>query len=138
MRRRTRARELALKLLYKLDLLGEEPTKENVSCLAAEVREPSIVEFATDLVTNCCKHRKDLDRVIAGVVRNWDIRRMAIIDRNIMRIAVYELLYRQDIPEKVAINEAIDLAKKYSTADSGAFVNGILDKIREGKHAQKG
>ena len=73
---------------------------------------------------------KTLDEHIAGATENWDIARMAAIDRTILRIGTYELAYRDDIPPKVTINEAIDLAKKYSTESSGEFVNGILDKVR--------
>ena len=69
-------------------------------------------------------------RTVDTVARNWDIKRMAIVDRNILRMAAYELLYKPDVPPVVAINEAIDLAKRYSTENSGSFVNGILDRIR--------
>jgi len=134
MRKRTRARELALKILYKLDLLGEKPTAENMAYLTSQVKDASVLEFAKDLVKNTYQRKAELDGRISRIARNWHIQRMAIVDRNILRIAAYELLYREDVPEKVTINEAIELAKKYSTEDSGAFVNGILDKIREEKY----
>ncbi len=136
MRKRTRARELALKILYKLDLLGESPTPENMAYLTSRVKDSSVLEFARDLVENTFQRKTELDERISRIARNWHIRRMAIIDRNILRIAAYELLHRDDVPEKVTINEAIELAKKYSTEDSGAFVNGILDRIREEKYGK--
>jgi len=136
MRKRTRARELALKILYKLDLLGEEATAENMAYLVSRIKDPSILEFAEDLVKNTLERKAELDEIISRITRNWNIERMANIDRNILRIASYELLYRKDVPEKVTINEAIELAKKYSTEDSGAFVNGILDRIREEKYGK--
>ena len=131
MRKRTKARQLALKLLYKLDLLNEDATPENLEFLQEEADDPEVQEFSKDLVLGTVKHRQDLDRRISQVTRNWDIQRMAVIDRNIIRMGAYELAYRSDIPPKVALNEAIELAKKFSTADSGAFVNGILDKVKE-------
>ena len=75
------------------------------------------------------EHRDELDGVIRGVAQNWEIARMAVIDRNVLRMAAYELLHCPDIPPKVAINEAIELGKRFSTQNSGAFINGILDKI---------
>ena len=92
--------------------------------------EPGVREFARTLIDGCWQHRASLDETIGAVAENWDIHRMAVVDRNILRLAAYELLFVEDVPPKVSINEAIDLAKRYSTADSGAFVNGILDRIR--------
>ncbi len=76
------------------------------------------------------EHRPDLDQRIQEHAQNWDLRRMAVVDRNVLRLAIYEMLYREDIPPIVSINEAVDMAKKFSTQDSGKFVNGILDKIK--------
>jgi len=92
--------------------------------------DPGTRRFARELIDGCRERLEQLDAHIAAVAENWEIGRMAVIDRNILRLASYELLFRDDVPPKVAINEAIDLAKRYSTADSGAFVNGILDRIR--------
>ena len=89
-----------------------------------------MLRFARELFEGCLERRDELDEKIAGVAENWGIHRMAVVDRNILRLGTYELMALPDIPPKVSINEAIDLAKKYSTADSGAFVNGILDKLR--------
>ena len=76
-------------------------------------------------------HREELDAVIRAVAQNWEITRMAVIDRNVLRMAAYELFHCPDIPPKVAINEAIELGKRFSTQNSGAFINGILDKIKD-------
>jgi N utilization substance protein B len=76
-------------------------------------------------------HHSDIDALISRHAENWDIERMGTVDRNVMRIAVYEMLYRDDIPPVVSINEAVELAKAYSSAESGKFVNGILDRIRK-------
>ena len=87
--------------------------------------------FADGLVRGVLEHRRDLDAQIMKYAKNWDLHRMAVVDRNVLRMAVYEMLHRQDIPPIVSINEAVDIAKKYSTEDSGKFVNGILDKVKE-------
>jgi N utilization substance protein B len=86
-------------------------------------------KYADELVCGIEEHRVEIDGDIAGNSMNWKISRMAAVDKNILRIAVYELKYRNDVPSKVAINEAVEIAKKFGTADSGAFVNGILDNI---------
>ena len=97
---------------------GEEPDAE-------------VAEFATRLVEGTLANRDAIDARLQAVTRNWDLRRMAAIDRNVLRMAIYELAYCHDVPPKVAINEAIELGKKFSTANSGGFVNGILDKLIE-------
>lgn len=134
MRRRTKARECALKVLYQIEM-----TKDNYdeSLTRFWEREPEseevIKEFATQLVKGVKENSKDIDQTISKYATNWQISRMAVIDRNILRIATYELLYLDDIPPKVSINEAVDIAKKYGDTDSGKFVNGILDKISKMK-----
>jgi len=86
--------------------------------------------FADPLIRGTLEHRDELDAEIKKHAQNWDLHRMAAVDRNILRLAIYEMLHREDIPPVVSINEAVDIAKKYSTEDSGKFVNGILDKIK--------
>ena len=86
--------------------------------------------FAEPLIRGTLEHRDELDTLIKKHAKNWDLHRMATVDRNIMRLAAYEMLHRDDIPPVVSINEAVDIAKKFSTEDSGRFVNGILDKIK--------
>jgi len=130
LRRRTRSREIALQALYQLDLLGSEDQVLLDEFVRRSDDDFSVQEFALNLVRGCWGRIVEIDQQIESVAHNWELRRMATVDRNILRLAAHELLNVPDIPAKVSINEAIDLAKKYSTAESGAFVNGILDKIR--------
>ena len=130
MRKRTQARELALQLMYQLDLRGDEILDEVNAALAPPGGDPEMLDFARELVHGCREKQSEIDRQIEEVAKNWQLKRMAAIDRNILRLATYELLYREDIPPLVTINEAIDIAKKFSTKNSGPFVNGILDNIR--------
>ena len=134
-RRRTRAREVALQILYQFDLRSERYDPELGQELAALISEQSngdaeVQSFALRLVQGTLSHRDAVDLRLRAVTRNWDLRRMATVDRNVMRMAIYELMHCADVPPKVTINEAIELAKKYSTANSGGFVNGILDRVR--------
>ena len=135
MKKRSRGRELALQLLYQMDLRGLELADEAGSFLAAEESDREATAFARRLVAGVREHWHELDEAIRTVAQNWDIARMAVIDRNVLRLATYELLHCRDIPPKVAINEAIELGKRYSTANSGAFINGILDKIKSRSEA---
>jgi N utilization substance protein B len=91
--------------------------------------ERKLCEFTEDLVAGVKEHQGKLDAMISRVAENWRLDRMAAIDRNILRLGAYEMLYRSDVPPKVAINEALELAKRYSTAQSSRFVNGILDRV---------
>lgn len=88
------------------------------------------MDFSERLVKGVEQHREDLDRIIERYASHWKVDRMTHVDRTILRIATYELLYCYDIPPKVAINEAIDIGKKYGSEDSGAFINGVLDKVK--------
>ncbi len=92
-----------------------------------------IRSFATKLVTGTSENLSSIDALLRKHADNWDLNRMAAVDRNILRFATYELLFLDEIPPKVTINEAIEIAKKYSTQDSGRFVNGILDRIKDEK-----
>jgi N utilization substance protein B len=132
MRKRTKAREYALKILYAIDITGEDAQK----CIdtfwqdLADV-EPQVRAFTDSLVAGVCKHRESIDKLISEHTTNWELKRIAVIDRNVLRFATYELLFKDDIPPKVSINEAIDIAKKYGDKDSGKFVNGVLDNINK-------
>lgn len=134
MRKRTKARENALKILYAIDITGEDP-KKCIDIFWKDNEEPDkdTREFADSVVIGFCDNREVIDKVITEYTTNWQLKRMAVIDRNILRAATYELLFREDVPPKVAINEAIDIAKKYGDKDSGKFVNGVLDKINKEK-----
>jgi len=133
MRKRTRAREFALQILYQIDITAQEPDSalENFwQAHAEEEIDSDVREFTASLVNGTYQKRRQIDSDIAKYAANWQLERMAVVDRNILRLASYELLFRKDIPPKVSINEAVDLAKKYSGPEAGKFVNGVLDKVR--------
>ena len=138
MRRRTRAREIAVQFLYQLDLRGEEVIEQLDEFLSEEAPDEDTREFARALIEGTRRALEHTDRTLRSVARNWDLKRMAAVDRNVLRMAVYELIECADIPPKVAINEAIEIGKKYSTANSGAFINGILDRVRLDLVEQRG
>jgi N utilization substance protein B len=127
---RRKARVLALQVMYQFDA-GRGPTEEGLRSFweSQDVTAGDIREFADSLVAGVAEHRERIDRLIVEYSSHWAPDRMAVLDRNILRIALFELLYLKDIPPKVTINEFVDVAKRFSTEDSGAFVNGILDRI---------
>ena len=134
MRKRTKAREFALQVLYQLDITHDtwESALENFwSSQAQEEIADEVKHFAADLVKGTTEKLGEIDAMIARYATNWQIERMAVVDRNILRMGCFELMYREDIPPKVSINEGVDLAKLYSGAESGKFVNAILDKAKE-------
>lgn len=135
MKKRTRARELALQFLYQLDLRGADLLPEAQEFLQSSERDRPTCGFATQLIEGVHANQERIDQVIRKVAQNWEINRMAVIDRNVLRLATFELLYCADIPPKVAINEAIELGKRYSTQNSGGFINGILDKVKDAPEA---
>ena len=131
MRRRTRAREYALQLMYQVDVTHREwqPLVEEFWMYH---RVPGDVQqFATELVAGSLQCLGEIDRMISTHASNWEINRMAVVDRNILRLGAYELLYRGDVPPKVCLNEAIELAKRFGDEESSRFVNGILDTIHK-------
>lgn len=137
MRVRTRGRELALQFLFQMDFHDNEYRGELEAFLDTELGEhPGSAEaktYARRVVDGVHAHREDIDALIRSAAKNWELERMAAVDRNALRIGCWELLYAEDIPMRVAINEAIELGKRFSTDQSGAFVNGILDRIRKDK-----
>jgi N utilization substance protein B len=130
-RRRTLGRELAVKVLYQLDLMRLPADTPFEDLASSQETDPDAIEFARSLVLGVKGNQRSLDEAITKAARNWDLSRMAVVDRNILRIAALEILTVKETPAKVAINEAVELAKKYSTGGSGAFVNGVLDEIRK-------
>ena len=128
---RRQARELAMQALFYIDM------QDNVSLQMLEsfcdnFSPPKKVRpFFLKLVNGVLEVRGEIDTLIERYSKNWKIHRMGCVDRNVMRIAVYELLYCEDIPPKVSINEAVDVGKKFGTEESGAFINGIMDSIRD-------
>ena len=128
--RRTRAREIALQVLYQTEQNpGMDPEQVGRFVERRLQGDRRLCSFAESLIEGVRAHRPKIDELIAGVAENWRIDRMAAIDRNILRLGAYELLFCPDVPRKVAINEALELAKRYSTAQSSRFVNGILDRL---------
>ena len=132
MGKRRKSRELALQLLYQLDLqdassaepyLDEFWTRHPVD---GEVRG-----FVESLVRGTKLHQQKIDEVIAQFAENWELDRMAVVDRNILRGGVFELMWMMEIPPKVAINEALEVAKKFSTRESSRFINGLLDRVHK-------
>ena len=132
MRKRTKARQLALQILYQIDITHENSavSLENFWRSQSKEVDSTVKQFSLELVEGIKEHREIIDSKIAQYAENWELKRMAVVDRNILRQACFELLFRPDIPPKVAINEAIELAKRFSGREAGKFVNGILDKIR--------
>jgi N utilization substance protein B len=155
MGKRREARERAVQFLFQHDLnppenldraLNEFWDTQRAAAIAGEkgpatwgqpvelppptAEEVEMRLFADPLIRGALEHRDAIDEHIKKHAKNWEFHRIAAVDRNIMRLAIYEMLFREDIPPIVSINEAVDIAKKFSTQDSGKFVNGILDKVR--------
>ena len=132
------ARELALRMLYQVDL-GHQPVDEVVeAALAQSQLDPKNSAFAQDLVRGTVAHRLEIDRRLSEVAVDWATERQAVVDRNILRLAAYEMFHRPDSPVAAVVNEAVELAKKYSTSESGRFVNGVLGALARhprGDHA---
>jgi len=132
-RRRTLARELALQSLYQVDVSATTETpirraEELDAFLQENSQDIEVRAYARTLIHGAMEMQEALDRRIALVAENWKLNRIASIDRCILRLALYELLESDDVPPKVAINEAIEMAKRFSTSQSGGFVNGVLDR----------
>jgi transcription antitermination protein NusB len=155
MGKRREARERAVQFLFQYDLNLPENLDEALNHFWDSQRAAAIAEdkgkatwgqriespppsaedaegrlFADPLIRGAIQHRDELDAKIKQYAKNWELQRMAVVDRNVMRLAIYEMLHREDIPPVVSINEAVDIAKKFSTPESGKFVNGILDKVK--------
>ena len=155
MGKRREARERAVQFLFQHDLnppenldraLNEFWDTQRAAAIAGEkgpatwgqpvelppptAEEAEMRLFADPLIRGTLEHRDECDEIIKKFAKNWDLHRIAVVDRNILRLAIHEMLHREDIPPVVSINEAVDIAKKFSTQDSGKFVNGILDKVR--------
>jgi len=133
MRKRTKSREFALQVLYRMDVT-KDPSDVSLDnfWLSQPDEEPEaqVKEFATQLVKGVEQNRKAIDEKVSHYAANWQLERMAVVDRNILRLATFEILMCPQIPPKVSINEAIELAKKFSDVEASKFVNGILDKIK--------
>lgn len=130
---RHQARELALKVLFQLENKPEDDAEETLRYHAGEDgATEAAITFARALVEGVRANREELDRVIAEASRNWRVQQMAKVDRQVLRIATYEIAIARDVPVKAAINESIELAKTFSGEESGRFVNGVLGKVAAG------
>ncbi len=122
------AREKVVQALYQMDMTGVSADEAVASVLEDQVSQIP-VDFIEDLVSGTEKHLAEIDRVISSFLQGWTLGRLSYVDRSILRMAVYELMYRQDIPQKVTLNEAIELSKSFSTEESSRFINGVLSNI---------
>ena len=126
---RRQVRETVLKAIYALQL-GKDSTQHVADTIIKKAefsKEKELRRFAEKLFFNTVEHKEELDEVISKHIKNWEIHRLALIDRLVLKMAICEFIYFEEIPTKVSINEAIEIAKRYSTAKSGRFINGILD-----------
>ncbi len=128
--KRRKAREYALQILFQADFTKKKIEQRDLEEFWSDKKERNNVrEFTEELVKGTLNNLDDIDRTIERFTENWLLRRMAAVDRNILRFAAYEILYRKDIPSAVTINEALEIAKKYSSLDSASFLNGVLDRL---------
>lgn len=133
---RRKSREMALQFLFSHYFSGASDAPQAVAremeqfCGCFETGKKAF-PYAQELINGICTHREEIDRELARHSHNWRLERMSQVDRNILRIAVFEMKHRQDVPAKVAINEALEIAKRFSTDESASFINGILDKLQE-------
>jgi N utilization substance protein B len=131
--KRRKAREYALQILFQVDFTKKRiGSKDLEEFWSGKKESRSVKEFTEDLVRGTLNSIDEIDAMIERVTENWLLKRMAAVDRNILRFAAYEILYRKDIPSAVTINEAIEIAKKFSSAESAPFINGILDRLAKG------
>ena len=136
--RRRKAREVALQALYAVEIGGEELPSILDYLFSDNDLEEETQSFVIELTQKAFSHMGKIDELIGRMAKHWELRRIATVDRNILRLAICEIFWFPDIPPKVSINEAIELAKKYSTRESGRFVNGILDSVaRESRKVEE-
>jgi N utilization substance protein B len=130
--RRRKSREVALQFLYQLEQNGaSDPGPFEADFWTRHPVDEEAREFAAALVHGVKREQGGIDKRIAASAEHWELERMAVVDRNILRLAVYELLFEPSVPGKVAINEAIEIAKKFGTTESSRFINGVLDRIHK-------
>jgi N utilization substance protein B len=128
---RRKSRERALQVLFQLDYQNADVETVLREFWSAHTTGEKVRDFTETLVRGAFAHREEIDRMISSTVENWSIERLAAVDRAILRFSTYELMHMPDVPAKVTINEAVEIAKTYGTEESGRFINGVLDKIRE-------
>lgn len=129
MSRRSRAREVALQILFEDDVNPRATVEALTSFVKSRINSPEMEDFCLSLILGVRRNQAELDAQLSATAENWTVHRMAATDRNVLRLGAYELLFT-DTPYRVVINEAIELAKRYGNANSAHFVNGILDKLK--------
>lgn len=135
--KRRKAREYALQILFQIDFKEKTIDRKDLEEFWSDKKETKEVkDFTEALVRGTLGRLEEIDKIIERVTENWLLKRMAAVDRNILRFAAYEILYRKDIPSAVTINEAIEIAKKYSSQEAAPFLNGVLDQLA--KEVEKG
>lgn len=128
--KRRQAREYALQILFQIDFTEKMVGRRELDEFWSDKKEnKEIRKFAEELVKGALEKLEDIDALIEKLAENWILGRMAAVDRNILRLAAFEILYRKDIPSAVTINEALEIAKKYSSSESAPFLNGVLDRL---------
>jgi N utilization substance protein B len=131
MTRRSRAREVALQLLFQRDLNAHIDRAALERFVGDRLRDPGLMSFCLSLYDGVLANQADIDRRLTEAAENWRLTRMAAVDRNVLRLGAYELLHMPETPPNVALDEAIELGRRYGSADSPAFVNGVLDRLRQ-------
>jgi N utilization substance protein B len=126
---RRKAREAALQTLYQVDVGGADPEEAIVNTVKINNINADDLVFTRELVFGSIAHLAEIDRIIGALSKDWNLDRLARVDHNVMRMAIFEIIYRDDIPYGVTVNEAVELAKIYGGKDSGKFVNGILGRV---------
>jgi N utilization substance protein B len=129
MTRRSRAREVALQLLFQHDLNPQVERPAIERFVRERLRDGELEAFALSLFEGVCAHALDIDARLSATAENWRLARMPVVDRNVLRLGAFELLFAPQTPAGVALNEAIELARRYGSADSPGFVNGVLDRL---------
>jgi len=137
---RRRLRAIALSILYQMDLLEEWNNREKITqntLKMEKIDDPKEREFTENIVKTVCENRESIDRIISSYLKGWDIERLNVVERNILRIGVGELLFGMDIPYKVAINEAVELSKVFAAEGAASLINAVLDKVAREKGVKK-
>ena len=136
---RRKAREYAVQLLYLLDLRNDQDPRALVETFwMGEAFRAEDRAFAEELVNGTREHQREIDAIIGEHASNWKIARMPVVDRNILRLGVFELCHARDLPASVVINEAIELAKRFSGSEAPGFINGVLDRVKLGCREETG
>jgi transcription antitermination protein NusB len=135
--RRRKARELALRMLYQMETNGDDPERALTSYCETFPYQQDILDYTKSVLSGVRKNRDEIDGYIERACEHWRLDRITYVDMGIMRLSVYEMLYSTDVPPKVAIDEAIELGKKYGSEDSREFINGVLDRIMKDHYRDK-